>query len=128
MSARQLLFDGASLTIADLCAVADGDATVALSPEAAARLDASRAVVDRHARDERPMYGHPHRLRCAGGDQALDLLAPLATSPLLQCVHAHVRSQVPTLTDDRSPSPDIERIAAMIARGTLDASCGGEVK
>jgi histidine ammonia-lyase len=60
--------------------------------------------------------------------QALDLLAPLATSPLLQRVLAHVRSQVPTLTDDRSPSPDIERIAAMIARGTLDASCGGEVK
>jgi histidine ammonia-lyase len=57
MSARQILFDGASLTIADLCAIADGAATVGLSAQAAARIDASRAVVDRHARDERPMYG-----------------------------------------------------------------------
>ena len=51
--------------------------------------------------------------------QALDLLAPLGTSPLLQRVHAHVRDDVPTLTDDRPPAPDIEAIASMIARGAL---------
>jgi histidine ammonia-lyase len=60
--------------------------------------------------------------------QALDLLAPLLTSPLLQRVHAHVRSMVPELGDDRPPSPDIERIAAMIASGTLESSCAGDVK
>jgi len=60
--------------------------------------------------------------------QALDLLAPLATSPLLQRVHAHVRSGVPMLRDDRPPSPDIERIASMIATGSLESSCAGEVK
>jgi histidine ammonia-lyase len=60
--------------------------------------------------------------------QALDLLAPLVTSPLLQRVHAHVRSGVPALGDDRPPSPDIERIAAMIATGSLENSCGREVK
>ena len=60
--------------------------------------------------------------------QALDLLAPLVTSPLLQRVHAHVRSVVPALHDDRPPSPDIERIAAMIASGSLESSCDGEVK
>jgi histidine ammonia-lyase len=60
--------------------------------------------------------------------QALDLLAPLGTSPLLQRVHAHVRSGVPALRDDRPPSPDIERIASMIATGSLETSCGGEVK
>jgi len=60
--------------------------------------------------------------------QALDLLAPLVTSPALQRVHAHVRSMVPELGDDRPPSPDIERIAAMIASGTLESSCAAEVK
>ena len=60
--------------------------------------------------------------------QALDLLAPLATSPALQTVHAAVRSVVPPLATDRPPSPDIERIAAMIADGTLESSCAREVK
>jgi histidine ammonia-lyase len=60
--------------------------------------------------------------------QALDLLAPLTTSPLLQRVHRQVRSRVPTLTEDRPPAPDIEAIAAMIADGTLESSCDGEVK
>ena len=60
--------------------------------------------------------------------QALDLLAPLTTSPLLQRVHRHIRSVVPPLTDDRPPAPDIELIAIKIADGSLESSCGGEVK
>jgi histidine ammonia-lyase len=60
--------------------------------------------------------------------QALDLLAPLTTSPLLQRAHRHVRSVVPPLTDDRPPAPDIELIAIKIADGSLESSCGGEVK
>jgi histidine ammonia-lyase len=43
-------------------------------------------------------------------------------------VHEHVRSGVPALGDDRPPSPDIERIASMIATGSLVNSCAGEVK
>ena len=60
--------------------------------------------------------------------QALDLLAPLRTSPRLQRVHATVRSKVPPLAGDRPPAPDIETIATMIADGTLESSCAGEVK
>ena len=60
--------------------------------------------------------------------QAIDLLAPLSTSPRLQRVHAQVRSAVPPLAGDRPPSPDIERIAAMIADATLERACDGEVK
>ena len=60
--------------------------------------------------------------------QAIDLLAPLTTSPRLQRVHAQVRERVPPLSGDRPPSPDIERIAAMIEDGSLEASCAGEVK
>jgi histidine ammonia-lyase len=60
--------------------------------------------------------------------QAIDLLAPLTTSRPLQHVHACVRAHVPTLTIDRPPAPDLERIADLIARGTLEASCGEEVK
>ena len=60
--------------------------------------------------------------------QALDLLAPLVTSPALQSVHACVRSVVPPLATDRPPSPDIERIAVMIVDGSLESSCAREVK
>jgi len=60
--------------------------------------------------------------------QAIDLLAPLTTSPALQRVHARVRSIVPRLAGDRPPAPDIEAIAKMIADGSLEASCGMEVK
>jgi histidine ammonia-lyase len=60
--------------------------------------------------------------------QAIDLLAPLQTSPALAPVHAHARSQVPTLAADRPPAPDIETIAASIARGAVERACAIEVK
>ena len=60
--------------------------------------------------------------------QAIDLLAPLTTSPALAPVHAHVRSHVPTLADDRPPSPDIETISKLITRGSLERACALEVK
>src|SRR5262249_35466320 len=37
--------------------------------------------------------------------QAIDLLAPLTTSPALAGVHALVRSRVPFLDEDRPPAP-----------------------
>jgi histidine ammonia-lyase len=60
--------------------------------------------------------------------QALDLLAPLTTSPALAPVHARVRSGVPTLAGDRPPSPDIESIAQLITGGALQRACALEVK
>ena len=51
--------------------------------------------------------------------QAIDLLAPLDTSPRLQRMHKAVRDRVPMLGDDRTPAPDIENIADMIMRGAL---------
>jgi histidine ammonia-lyase len=60
--------------------------------------------------------------------QAIDLLAPLTTSPRLQRVHAYVRDAVPHLAGDRPPAPDIERIAAMIVEGSLETFCAEEVK
>jgi histidine ammonia-lyase len=60
--------------------------------------------------------------------QAIDLLAPLTTSPPLAAVHARVRSLVPPLAGDRPPAPDIEQIAALIADGALESACAGEVK
>jgi histidine ammonia-lyase len=56
--------------------------------------------------------------------QAIDLLAPLASSDPLMRVHARVRADVPTLTADRPPAPDIEMITELIARGTLEYACG----
>jgi histidine ammonia-lyase len=60
--------------------------------------------------------------------QAIDLLAPLTTSPRLQRIHAAVRARVARLTGDRPPAGDIERIAAMIADGSLERACATEVK
>ena len=51
--------------------------------------------------------------------QAIDLLAPLATSPRLQQAHRLVRARVPMLDQDRSPAPDIEQIAQLITSGAL---------
>jgi histidine ammonia-lyase len=60
--------------------------------------------------------------------QAIDLLAPLTTAAPLRAAHAHVRASVPTLDADRPPAPDIEAIAAIIASGSLEATCALEVK
>jgi histidine ammonia-lyase len=60
--------------------------------------------------------------------QAIDLLAPLTTSPPLARVHALVRSRVPTLDDDRAPAPDIAAIVALIASREVKRACGIVVK
>jgi histidine ammonia-lyase len=60
--------------------------------------------------------------------QAIDLLAPLQTSPPLTRVHAVVRSRVPTRAGDRAPAPDIEAIAALIASSDLEEACDARVK
>ena len=62
------------------------------------------------------------------GCQGIDLLAPLTTSPPLTRVHERIRMEVPTLAQDRPPAPDIERIAALMARGALENVCTAEVK
>jgi histidine ammonia-lyase len=60
--------------------------------------------------------------------QAIDLLAPLATSPALRAVHQLVRSRVPMLDNDRAPSPDIVAITELVASNALEGACGGLVK
>jgi histidine ammonia-lyase len=65
-------------------------------------------------------------LLCAA--QGLDFLLPLRSSPALRRAHAALREVVPTLTQDRSPAPDIARIAARIADGSLERACQREVK
>jgi histidine ammonia-lyase len=56
--------------------------------------------------------------------QAIDLLHPLVSSPPLMRVRDRVRAQVPTLDDDRAPSPDIAAIAALIEAGDFERACG----
>jgi histidine ammonia-lyase len=60
--------------------------------------------------------------------QAIDLLAPLATSPPLQRVRDLVRSRVPMLGDDRPPAPDIVAITELIATRALEDACRELVK
>ena len=55
--------------------------------------------------------------------QGIDLLAPLTTSSALAAVHAAIRQDVPMIETDRTPSPDIERIAAFITAGGIERAC-----
>jgi histidine ammonia-lyase len=55
--------------------------------------------------------------------QAIDLLAPLATSPALVPIHAAIRAVVPTLGVDRPPAPDIDAIAGLVEAGALERAC-----
>src|SRR4051794_18591891 len=52
-----ITLDGNSLTLEDLVAIADEHAAVALDARAGAAVEASRAVVDRHAAGDTPVYG-----------------------------------------------------------------------
>jgi histidine ammonia-lyase len=52
-----VFLDGDSLALGDLLAIADDGTPVALAPEAAGRVDAARAVVDRKAAAEEAVYG-----------------------------------------------------------------------
>ena len=89
-----------------------------VSMSMAAALKAARAV-------ELATHVLAIELLCAS--QAIDLLAPLATSPPLARVHARIRAQVPTLADDRPPSRDIDAITSMIERGELERACAMNV-
>jgi histidine ammonia-lyase len=62
------------------------------------------------------------------GCQALDLLAPLTTSPALSGVHRAVRARVPRLDADRPPSGDIAEIAGLLRIGAIERACGSELQ
>jgi histidine ammonia-lyase len=59
--------------------------------------------------------------------QAIDLLAPLRTSPPLQRVHDFIRVLVPTLDADRSTSRDLSAITELITTGALERACDMKV-
>ena len=56
--------------------------------------------------------------------QAIDLLAPLESSPALMRVHKTVRERVEQLVDDRPPAPDIDAIAEIIRGDELEYATG----
>jgi len=59
--------------------------------------------------------------------QAIDLLAPLGTSPPLARVHGFIRAHVPTLVDDRPPSRDLSAITELITSGGVERACAMKV-
>mgnify|MGYP002780390341 CR=1 FL=1 len=64
-------------------------------------------------------------LLCAA--DALDYRRPLRTSPVLEAVHATVRTLVPARTGDRPPAPDMAALADALARGAFDVDLLPEV-
>jgi len=64
-------------------------------------------------------------LLCAS--QAIDLLAPLRTSPALARAHDFIRTRVPIVDADRSTSRDLANITRMIASGDVERACGAKV-
>ncbi len=65
-------------------------------------------------------------LLCAS--QAIDLLAPLRTSPALARAHDFIRTRVPIVDADRSTSRDLANITRMIASGDVERACATKVK
>jgi histidine ammonia-lyase len=65
-------------------------------------------------------------LLCAS--QAIDLLAPLRTSPALAGAHDFIRTRVPIIDADRSTSRDLANITRMIASGEVERACATKVK
>jgi histidine ammonia-lyase len=59
--------------------------------------------------------------------QAIDLLAPLRTSPPLARAHDFIRTRVPIVDADRSTSRDLANIRRMIASGEVERACGTKV-
>jgi histidine ammonia-lyase len=51
--------------------------------------------------------------------QGIEYHRPLKTGKRLEQLHDRIRAQVPRLTDDRSPAPDIEAIRKLIYAGQL---------
>ncbi len=90
-----------------------------VSMSMAAALKAARAVA--RAREVVAI-----ELLCAC--QAVDLLAPLTTSPPLEQVRRLIRSRVPPLERDRPPSPDIAAISELIASRAVENACAIRVK
>ncbi|MEZ5316572.1 MAG: histidine ammonia-lyase [Vicinamibacterales bacterium] len=60
--------------------------------------------------------------------QALDLLAPLATSAPLESVRREVRRHVPTLVTDRPPAPDIDAVVGLIRSGAIARATQAELR
>jgi histidine ammonia-lyase len=55
------------------------------------------------------------------GAQGLELLKPLRPGGGVARMEGAIRSGgIPPLGDDRPPTPDLERLAALVAAGTLD--------
>ncbi|MEO8200941.1 MAG: histidine ammonia-lyase [Gemmatimonadota bacterium] len=54
------------------------------------------------------------------GAQGLDILQPLTPGQGIVVLHRIIRQAIPSLGEDRSPAPDLERLAAMISEGKLD--------
>ena len=52
--------------------------------------------------------------------QAIDLRAPLSSSPALMRAHTTVRECVPMLVHDRPPAPDLDAIGELIRGGKLE--------
>jgi histidine ammonia-lyase len=59
--------------------------------------------------------------------QAIDLLAPLRTSPSLARAHDFIRTLVPIVDADRSTSRDLANITHIIASGELERACNTKV-
>jgi histidine ammonia-lyase len=54
---REVIIDGSALSVADVVAVARGEATASLGPDVPARMEPSRTVVTNALRGDTPVYG-----------------------------------------------------------------------
>ena len=51
--------------------------------------------------------------------QAKDFITDLKSAPVIEKVHSRIRSEIPTVEEDRYFYPDMEKIKDMVHEGTL---------
>jgi len=111
---KQMELNGEQLTIEEVCAVAEGRAEAALAPDAAEKMERSRAVVERLAEGDAPVYGV---------NTGVGLLADVRIAPadLDQLQRNVVRSHCAGVGD---PLPRAEVRAMMLIRANVLAKGG----
>lgn len=122
------------LMIAQYTAAACCNELIGLAmPASVANLSTSAGMEDYNSWGPRSAAKARRGLELARYVVAIELLAasealehhrPLKSSPMIERVHAIIRTRVPKLTADRPPAPDIAAIVELITSGAIDEAIG----
>lgn len=112
----EVVLDGDSLSIEQICSVARGGATVTISPQARTRMQRSRAVVERSVAEGVPIYG----VTTGIGEFSRIRISPEQSAELQRrIIYSHSAG-----TGDPQPQ-DVVRAAMLLRANTLSKGYSG---